>query len=105
MQVKTILMFDSRADFHQWLVNSDLAINENELKTNEKKKGTLILPLRSITNYVDFVNYFQCDSIQSLAFMGAVEDKEENNCNIMPIHISSDPLKLIANKNNECDEN
>jgi len=83
-------MYDSRKDLYDWLVNSDLAMNEEEIVSNEKKLHTLIPPHTSIKTYEDFVNNFSCDSIQTLAWMTKSETEgEKPKLSLIPIHIAS----------------
>lgn len=89
MQVKQILMYDSREDFYNWIVKSDLAINGEELTTNEKKKSIIVPGLKDILTYVDYVNFFQCDSIQTMAWVTPVEGEEKPRLNVVAIHIAS----------------
>ncbi len=89
MQPKQLLMYSSREEFHDWIVNSDLAISESELETNEKKKSILIPGLKDITTYIDFVNFFQCDTMQTMAWFTPIEGEDSPKVNVIPIHITS----------------
>lgn len=89
MQAKQILMFESRKDFYDWLVGSDLAMSAEEVTEKESKKSVLIPQLQTVTTYEDYVNHFQCDSIQTMAWTTEAEGSEKPKVNLIPIHIAS----------------
>lgn len=89
MQAKQILMYESREEFYNWLINSDLAMDAEELKTNEKKKSLIIPQLQNVKTYEEYVNYFQCDSLQTMAWTTPAEGEKKPNVSLVPIHIAS----------------
>lgn len=94
MEAKQILMYESRKAFYDWLLNSDLAMQEEELKSNEKKTQVIIAQHGGIKTYVDYVNQFLCDSMQTMAWMTPPKAEGEKPIIAMiPIHISSDKMK------------
>lgn len=91
MQLNKIMMFESRKEFRDWLVASDLAITEKEIAEVEKKTCKLLPPLAEIETYEDFVNYYQCDNMQTIIWVTEDEDGEKK-MNALPIFITSDKL-------------
>lgn len=88
-------MFDSRKAFYDWLVTSDLAIQAEELKSNEKKTDVIIPQHGGIKTYVEYVNQFMCDSMQTMAWMKpATEEGGKPQVSMIPIHIQSDRLEI-----------
>jgi hypothetical protein len=99
MQAKQILMYESRKDFYDWLLGSDLAMSEEEVKSNEKKTSVIIPPMQNITTYLEYANYFQCDSIQTMAWATSVEGEEKPRVSLIPIHVAS--MQYVPNETPE----
>lgn len=89
MQVRQMLMFDDRTDFYNWLIKSDIAMTSDELKANENKKHIIIPPNDQIVEYIDYVNYFNCDSLQTLAWKTESEESDNPKVSLVPIYIES----------------
>ena len=95
MQAKQILMFESRKALYDWLVTSNLAIQEEELKSNEKKTEIIIPQHSGIKTYVDYVNQLMCDTMQTMVWMKPVtEEGEKPQVSMIPIHITSDQFVI-----------
>lgn len=95
MQAKQILMFESRKALYDWLVTSDLAIQEEELKSNEKKTEVIIPQHGGIKTYLEYVNQFSCDIMQTMAWMKPAEEEGgKPQISMIPIHIESDKLEV-----------
>jgi len=95
MIAKQVLWFNSRKEFYDWVVGSELAISEEELETNEKKKFMLLPPLDTVVTYLDLTNYFVCDNMQTIVWMKKEEEEgKEPTIQAVPIMINSDKLEI-----------
>ena len=95
MIAKQILWYSNRREFYEWLVNSEMAISKEELVKNEKKKFLILPPLAEIKSYVELVNYYVCDQMQTIIWSDeSTEEGKGPNIQAMPIIINSDKLEL-----------